>query len=177
MKIAAELSHFSSFCLILGLFSPPRAAVAFRQTKMQRLLLEKELVIGARGSYGLFCQTFLKGHGTFSFSFFSPPLLTRSSEPTRISSHRTWRNILDREADAAFWRKPPGALRVCALEALLRAGDVTRAEEGGLFGDFSHFSRHGGHPNFTGTIVCTNSATDPIGTGRTGDVIDPHRRN
>lgn len=57
MKTSIELSHFSSFCLILKLF-PPRAAVAFRQTKMQRLLLQKELVIGARGSYGLFVRRF-----------------------------------------------------------------------------------------------------------------------
>lgn len=57
MKMTVELSHFFSFCLILNLFSP-RAAVAFRQTKMQRLLLQKELVIGARGSYGLFVRRF-----------------------------------------------------------------------------------------------------------------------
>lgn len=58
MKRTVELSHFFSFCLILNLFFPPRAAVAFRQTKMQRLLLQKELVIGARGSYGLFVRRF-----------------------------------------------------------------------------------------------------------------------
>lgn len=67
MKMTVGLSHFSSLVFFLPYpesFFPPRAAVAFRQTKMQRLLLQKELVIGAQGSYGLFCQTFLKGHGT-----------------------------------------------------------------------------------------------------------------
>lgn len=35
--------------------------MAIRQTKMQELLLQKELVIGARGSYGLFLSDVFKG--------------------------------------------------------------------------------------------------------------------
>lgn len=125
MKIAAELSHFSSFCLLLSLFSP-RAAVAFRQTKMQRLLLEKELVIGARGSYGLFCQTFLKGHGTFSFPFFPPLFLTRSSETTRISPQWIWRTFGLGRTRSLMAQTPQ-----CAI---LHPGDVTRAKGGGGWG-------------------------------------------
>lgn len=167
MKFAAELSHFSSFCPILNLFCP-RAAVAFRQTKMQRLLLEKELVIGARGSYGLFCQSFLKGHGTFSFPLFS---LTRSSETTRIFSHWNWRNIWTGKEAQLY-----GANQQCAscLHAVHSCNRVTShgQKEGGCLGHFGHFSRYRGHRNFICTLMCTNPATDAIGTGRTGDVID-----
>lgn len=60
MKMLVGLSHFSSGCLLLRPFSP-RAAVAIRQTKMQEQLLQKELVIGARGSYGLFLSDVFKG--------------------------------------------------------------------------------------------------------------------
>lgn len=127
MKIAAELSHFSQFLLSPQSFLSPRAAVAFRQTKMQRLLLEKELVIGARGSYGLFCQTFLKGHGTFSFSFFTPNAEFRHDAhffPLDLAQH------LDQEGDAALWRKPPVRF-LFARCALLRPADVTGAVGGG----------------------------------------------
>lgn len=135
MKIAAGLSHFSSFCLIPSLFSP-RAAVAFRQTKMQRLLLEKELVIGARGSYGLFCQTFLKGHGTFSFPFSPPSFLTRSSETTRISPPLwVWRTF-GRGRTRSLVAQTPAVRFPFARRALLHPGDVTRAKGGGALGAF-----------------------------------------
>lgn len=112
MKIAAELSHFSQFLLSPQSFLSPRAAVAFRQTKMQRLLLEKELVIGARGSYGLFCQTFLKGHGTFSFSFFYP----ERGVPTRRTFLPTGLGAtFGPGGRRSFVAQTPSALPVCAL--------------------------------------------------------------
>lgn len=60
MKMTVEFLTFLQFLPYPQSFlsSPPRATVAFRQTKMQRLLLQKELVIGAQGSYGLFVRRF-----------------------------------------------------------------------------------------------------------------------
>lgn len=98
---------------------------------MQRLLLEKELVIGARGSYGLFCQTFLKGHGTFFFLFFSNAQFRADAHffPLDLAQHLDW------EGGAVLWRKPPVRF-VIARCTLLQQGDVTREEGGGLFGVF-----------------------------------------
>lgn len=177
MKIAAELSHFSQFLLSPQSFLSPRAAVAFRQTKMQRLLLEKELVIGARGSYGLFCQTFLKGHGTFSFSFFYP----ERGVPTRRTFLPTGLGAtFGPGGRRSFVAQTPSALPVCALctpaTGWRHRGSRWWGGGGRCSGHFSHFSRYRGHRNFICTIMCAHSAKDSIGTGRTGDVIDEQKR-
>lgn len=95
---------------------------------MQRLLLEKELVIGARGSYGLFCQTFLKGHGTFSFPFFPPSFPNTEFRDDAHFSPVDLAHIRTGE-DA----QPDGA-NAPVRRAILHPGDVTRAKGGGAWG-------------------------------------------
>lgn len=63
MKKTVRLSHFFSFCLILNLF-PPRAAVAYRQTKNAEAAFAEGIGDWSSGIIWAFCQTFLKGHGT-----------------------------------------------------------------------------------------------------------------
>lgn len=71
-------------------------------------------MIGARGSYGLFCQTFLKGHGTFSFPFFHPLPNAEFRDDAHFSPvglAHIWTGK-DAQSDGA---NAPSALPVCAL--------------------------------------------------------------
>lgn len=119
MKRTVELSHFSSFCLIPNLFFPP-CCCSIQTDKNAEAAFGEGIGDWRSGIIWAFCQTFLKGHGTFlTWSFqtgaFLPARLWDVCFGTR------YRNGKDVQPYGANL----GALSRCAL---LQPSDVTRAD-------------------------------------------------